>query len=320
MCVECSWGGGGEILTHICVLGIRLEILDCSASGFIKVFTRFLTCNPHSYMLSVESCGFPGGCIPVFPRASPGTRRPPPLANSGALFLIAKSLHPLKPSSVATLRGGGMAWWLLLVASASASVIYPRAEGDGQDAVTGTSGTTQAGRNILASSSSGLIGVVVSQEPFVCWFLLLGRFLVEIWVGYGWRRGVSWLLLRTKHGGVCSFWGAGAGTNPQSLGGCVAASHECWLGLPVFSRGASWLIGIKMRLFWVAIKAGEEVGGCMGLRSILQHLPSQQILPGHPHQHRGTAMGTRAAKIGFLGFFFHVDLHAVMPIWVAWGS
>lgn len=47
--VECSWwGGGGGILTHICVLGIRLETQHCSASGFSKDFTRFFTCNPQS--------------------------------------------------------------------------------------------------------------------------------------------------------------------------------------------------------------------------------------------------------------------------------
>lgn len=65
-------GVGGKILTHICVLGIHLEILDCSTSVFIKALTRFLMCNPHGYMLSVESCGFPGGCIPALPRASLG--------------------------------------------------------------------------------------------------------------------------------------------------------------------------------------------------------------------------------------------------------
>lgn len=78
------------------------------------------------------------------------------------------------------------------MALASSSMIYPHWKGDGQDAVTGASSTTQAVRDTLASSSSRLTGVAVSQEPFVCWFLFLRRFLVETWVGYGWRRGVSW--------------------------------------------------------------------------------------------------------------------------------
>lgn len=69
-------GGGGKILTHICVLGVHLEILDYSTSVFMKVLTRFLTCNPHSYMLPVESRGFFEGCIPALPRAPLGTGGP----------------------------------------------------------------------------------------------------------------------------------------------------------------------------------------------------------------------------------------------------
>lgn len=50
--------------------------------------------------------------------------------------------------------------------------------------------------------------------------------------------------------------GAGAGSSLKSLGGLMAASQECWL--PVFSRGASWLIVIKIGLFPVAVKTGGE--------------------------------------------------------------
>lgn len=52
--------------------------------------------------------------------------------------------------------------------------------------------------------------------------------------------------------------GAGAGTSLKSLGGLMAASHECWPGLPAFSREASWLIVIKIGLFHVAVELGEE--------------------------------------------------------------
>lgn len=92
---------------------------------------------------------------------------------------------------MAVCGGTDLAWWPL-VALASLFVIYPCWKGDGQDAVMGASSRTQAVRGTSAGSFSGLTGVVVSQEPFVCWFLSLRRFLVETWDGYGWRRGVSW--------------------------------------------------------------------------------------------------------------------------------
>lgn len=72
MCVCVMQLEGEKILTRICVLSVHLETVDCFTLVFIKALTRFLMYNPHGYMFSVEGCGFPGGCIPALPRASPG--------------------------------------------------------------------------------------------------------------------------------------------------------------------------------------------------------------------------------------------------------
>lgn len=82
-----------------------------------------------------------------------------------------------------------------------------------------------------------------------------------------------------KRGRLWSSPGAGAGADSKSLGGLRAAYRELRLGVLVFSRGASWLIVIKMGLFGIALKAGEEIGGFTGLWSILRHL--KQVLPGY---------------------------------------
>lgn len=71
-------------------------------------------------------------------------------------------------------------------------VIYPR-KGDGQDAATGASSTAQAGREILGKLTlASDLHCSKSGALCVCWFLFLRRFLVGIWVGFGWGRGVSW--------------------------------------------------------------------------------------------------------------------------------
>lgn len=98
------------------------------------------------------------------------------------------------------------------------------------------------------------------------------------------------------------------------LEGRMTASHQRWLGLPAFSRGASWLIVIQMSLFQVAIKAGEGDRECCD-----GFLSQQQVHPGHPHQCWGIEIGTQAAKIGF-GGGFRMDLHVLLPLWVAWGG
>lgn len=77
-------GGRKEIPTHIWVLGIHLEILDCSASLFIKVFTRFLTCCQR------RAAAFLGAC-PPWGIAGYQVTPPLPPCNGGALLLIAKT-------------------------------------------------------------------------------------------------------------------------------------------------------------------------------------------------------------------------------------
>lgn len=162
------------------------------------------------------------------------------------------------------------------------------------------------GERFLASSPCRLICIAVSQEPFVCWFLFLRRFLVEIWVGYGWGRGVSCELLR--RGGGCSSLGAGAGTSPELS---LLELPEQHLMRAVLSRQASWLVCCKREIISGCLKEGEKVGERTGhWRTCTTSRASK------PPPARSSSM---QQKQDFWGGF-HIDLHAFVTLWMSWDS